>query len=168
MTQAGASRLQVLYGCSILSFLGAPHWGLGLANWGARLRVAGLCLVLHDSSACAFLCAGAAGMPLANIVRYAWGVMPSLLAWPVPCLPDQPGAAMLCQGLGVAFAADAAFTRANLLPRWYFWHLRVPLTLVATGSLLSTALLAPAPAEPAAAAPPQAASVPPPAPRRWW
>jgi hypothetical protein len=140
------------------------------------------------------LCRTGAAGPIANVVRYAWGVTPSLLAFPLPCLPQQPAIPLLVQGLGVvrrrttaavcvgfvshtlavmyvrpqAFMADAFFLRANLLPSWYFWHLRVPLTLVACGSLLATAAAAPAqPAEPAAPVKLQPAA-PDKAGRRWW
>jgi hypothetical protein len=138
-------------------------------------------------------------MPLANIARYAWGVTPSLLAFPLPCLPEEPAAVILVQGLGAvrnaracasarsrsphaaadaapatqAFLADAAFMRVGLLPRWYFWQLRVPLTLIASASLLATATSASArgraAAAAAAAAPPAAAAqAAAPAGRRWW
>ncbi len=130
---------QILYGASILSFLGAPHWGLAMANHGA------------------------ASLPLANIVRYAWGVTPSLLAWPVPALPELEAQRVLVNSLGAAFLVDAAFMRLNLLPRFYFWRLRLPLSLVATSSLLLTAATRqPTPRQPAAAL------TPPPPKKGWW
>jgi hypothetical protein len=63
-----------------------------------------------------------------------------------------------------AFLADVAFLRYGLVPRWYFWHLRVPLTLIACGSLLMTGAAAPAAPQPAAPAEPAAPAK---AARRW-
>jgi hypothetical protein len=75
VSAADAPRLQIAYGASILTFLGAPHWGLAMTNFGA------------------------AG-PVANVVRYAWGVTPSLLAFPLPVLPQNAAIPLLVQGLG--------------------------------------------------------------------
>ena len=108
ITQPAAAKLQLLYGSSILSFLGAPHWGLALA---------------FPSS------------PVSGL-RLAWGVVPSLAAVPLPALPEPTARAALFASLGGALVVDAAFAYARLLPRWYLLHLRLPLTLVACGSLL--------------------------------
>ena len=51
------TELQVTYGCSILSFLGAPHWGWALAPAGPA-------------------------SPRLTAFRLLWGVTPALLAWP--------------------------------------------------------------------------------------
>lgn len=135
-----AAKLQVLYGCTVLSFLGAPHWGLAMANAGAS-----------------------SSMPLANIVRYAWGVTPSLLAWPVPALPQREAQGILVTSFAGAFAVDAVFARLQLLPRFYLLGMRLPLTLVATTALLSN-VRPPAPMQPTMPTPP-----PPPPPRKgWW
>jgi hypothetical protein len=104
-----AQAMQVLYGSSIVSFLGAPHWGLALAG----------------------------GPPFGQLVRYGWGVTPSLLAWPLPAMPLHDAQLGLVLSLGACLAADVAFMSRGLLPRWYLFHLRVPLTLVASASVLS-------------------------------
>ena len=123
-------QMQVLYGASIVSFLGAPHWGLALAG----------------------------GPPIGQLARYAWGVTPSLLAWPLPAMPLRDAQLGLVLSLGACLAADVAFASRGLLPKWYLLHLRVPLTLVASGSVGSNrSRSAPPkapPPQPAAASPP--------------
>ena len=111
LSNAGASRMQLLYGASILSFLGGPHWGMALS--------------------------GVAASSLAGVARLAWGVTPSLLAAPLPALPEPVARAGLVASLAGCLLVDAAFTSARLLPKWYFFHLRVPLSLIAMGSLLA-------------------------------
>ncbi len=103
-----AAKLQAWYGCSIVSFLGAPHWGLAMASGGTA-------------------------SVYANIARYAWGVTPSLLVFPVPGLGERMASDVVCTSLALCFVVDAVFAAGKLLPRWYFWHLRVPLTLIAGG-----------------------------------
>lgn len=119
LSQPAAARLQVLYGASVLAFLGGPHWGVALATSATG---------------------AAAAAPMANVARYAWGVTPSMLAVPLPLLPLPAAQGALLLGLGTALAADAAFASRRLLPRWYFYHLRVPLTAVAASSVLLSAL----------------------------
>jgi hypothetical protein len=134
-----AAKLQAWYGCSIVSFLGAPHWGLAMASGGAASAYA-------------------------NIARYAWGVTPSLLVFPVPGLGERAASDVVFTSLGLCFVVDALFAKAQLLPRWYFWHLRVPLTLIAGGSLLATS----ARERPAAPLPAPPAPAPAPPKRGWW
>jgi hypothetical protein len=135
-----AAKLQAWYGCSIVSFLGAPHWGLAMASGGTA-------------------------SVYANIARYAWGVTPSLLVFPVPGLGERMASDVVCTSLALCFVVDAVFAAGKLLPRWYFWHLRVPLTLIAGGSLVATATRE----RPAALPPPAAAPAAAPAKRGgWW
>ena len=99
--------LQVSYGASILSFLGAMHWGLAMAG-GVR----------HGA------------------LRFAWSVVPSLVAWPCAALPPCVGLQVSAGGLLAAAAVDLAlFRTCSSLPAWYVAGLRVPLTTVAVGSL---------------------------------
>ena len=99
--------LQVAYGASILSFLGAVHWGLAMAG-GVR----------HGA------------------LRFAWSVVPSLAAWPCAVLPPCVGLQVSAGGLLAAAAVDLAlFRTCSSLPAWYIWGARVPLTAVAVGSL---------------------------------
>ena len=138
-----AAMLQAWYGSSIVSFLGAPHWGLAMASAAA----------------------GSASV-YANVARYAWGVTPSLLVFPVPGMSERMASDAVFSSLVLCFVADAGFTAAKLLPRWYFWHLRVPLTLTACGSLVATSLRERKPAPPPPLPPPPPAAAP--AKRGWW
>ena len=56
-----ATELQVTYGCMILSFLGAPHWGWALSSAPAPRGV--------------------------TAFRLIWGVTPALVAWPLASTP---------------------------------------------------------------------------------
>mgnify|MGYP003312158720 CR=1 FL=1 len=107
-----ATELQVTYGCMILSFLGAPHWGFALG-------------------------ASPPASPRANAFRLVWGVTPSLLAWPCASTPAPLSLDALSAGLAAAMAVDLQCWRAALVPRSYL-SLRVPLTVVAVASLQSS------------------------------
>jgi hypothetical protein len=140
LSVAEAARLQLLYGASVLSFLGAPHWGLAMAG-GATAE--------------------------ANVARLVWGVTPSLVAVPLPLLPEAPARAVLVQSLAVCLSVDALFSRAQLLPRWYFVGLRIPLSALAVGSLLVAAPAPHAPPGPPVPPPPPPPLAPPAGRSRW-
>ncbi len=82
---------QVLYGCMILSFLGAVHWGRALAEdtdrplWG----------------------------PL------GWSVMPSLLAWTAALAASDLSIAILVIGLLAAYLTDRRAVTLGWFPEWY-------------------------------------------------
>ena len=105
-----ATELQVTYGCMILSFLGAPHWGWALSSTPAPRGV--------------------------TAFRLIWGVTPALIAWPLASTPAPKSLDALSAGLGLAYAVDAAAWVAGQTPRCYL-ALRTPLTLVAILSLQS-------------------------------
>jgi hypothetical protein len=77
--QARAASALLAYGASILSFLGAIHWGL-------TMRVA------TDQGK---------GM-------LAWGVLPSLVAWIALMLPASSGLLLVAALLWICFAVDRA------------------------------------------------------------
>eukprot|EP00963_Diacronema_lutheri_P003577 scaffold285_cov330-Pavlova_lutheri.AAC.95 len=106
-----AGKLQVAYGASILSFLGAVHWG---------------CVVAPGAAATS----SAPG-------RLAWSVVPSLIAWPTTAMSTSLGAATAAAGLGLAYAVDFRYGRKRAFPTWYM-RLRLPLTVVAVSSLMAT------------------------------
>ena len=87
----GAAKLQAWYGSSIVSFLGAPHWGLAMAS-----------------------AAAGTGSVSANVVRYAWGVTPSRFAFPVPALPEAPALRILASSLGAVRGTPAARDEARV------------------------------------------------------
>jgi len=97
------------YGASIASFLGAIHWGLAMRDTHQQ----------HPES-------------------YAWGVIPSLIAW-LALLPDPAfGLCLLAGLLWVSYAVDRrAYTRYKLQP-WLPMRLR--LTVVASASCAGGAI----------------------------
>ena len=106
-----ATEIQVTYGCVILSFVGAPHWGFALSGF------------LSSSMA-------------ATSARLTWGVIPSLLAWPCASCPSPLSLDALSAGLAAAFCVDGIFAACKLVPRGYLW-LRAPPTIAAVLSLQS-------------------------------
>jgi hypothetical protein len=88
------------YAAVIVSFLGGIHWGLGMR----------------------------AAVP--NPVPYAWGVVPSLVAWVAAVMP--PYAGLVIQGamLVVCFLVDRRLYREQGMGAWL--TLRFRLTVVAT------------------------------------
>ena len=84
--QALAARVLAAYAATIVSFLGGIHWGLAFAAPEG------------PSSA-----------------RLAWGVVPSLLAWPALLLPPAAGLALLAATLVLCYAVDhRAYPRLGL------------------------------------------------------
>ncbi|GAQ83250.1 hypothetical protein KFL_001410080 [Klebsormidium nitens] len=111
---------QAAYGAVIASFLGGVHWGLAMAEHGHRASMASFSI---------------------STLRYTWGVIPSLLAWPALLLPPAGKFAALSGILTLSFLVDAGFAQLKLLPKWYM-PLRVSLTVLAVGSLISSWSLA--------------------------
>ena len=112
---------QIQYAGSVLSFIGALHWGVALAAPGlsvARTRTA-----------------------------LAWSVVPSLYAWLATVAPDwQPDwdaahttLALLIAGFVMAWLVDRALYRGHPVPGWFI-RLRTVLTAGATLTLLVTLL----------------------------
>jgi len=97
----GLLRSQVHYAASILSFLGALHWGVALAS--------PLPFTSRDG------------------VRLVWSVIPAIFAWVIGMYP--PGVAVpgLFFALLVAWGADLALYAGAAVPRW-FLLLRTVLT----------------------------------------
>ena len=111
---AWALRGQVLYGATILAFLGGLHWGFALSG---RLsdRAARIALV--------------------------WSVVPSLIAWTAAWMPEQTALLGLAGGLVLAWAFDQrAWPQYGIGP--WLLRLRGLLSFVATGSLLAGAWIA--------------------------
>ena len=70
--------------------------------------------------------------------QYAWGVLPSLLAWGALLLPDRPGLYVLAAGLVACYLVDRRVLPAQGLGGWM--PLRALLTVIAAGSCLVGAL----------------------------
>ena len=103
-----ALQAQVFYGACILSFMGAVHWGLAMADYG--------------------------GVPGASWQRLGGSVVPALLAWGALLLTPVLGLLVLLLTFAGLFMADLRVTRAGLAPGWYP-RLRKPLTLLVVLSL---------------------------------
>ena len=83
---AQAAFILLAYGSTILSFLGAIHWGLALRD--------------------------PTGPPVAMLV---WGVMPSLVAWAALVWGASEGLWLLAAGLWACWAVDrSAYPRLGL------------------------------------------------------
>jgi hypothetical protein len=109
-----ALRGLILYGASILAFLGGLHWGFALSGR------------LSDRAA---------------RVALVWSVLPSLIAWSAAWMPEQAALLGLAGGLVLAWAFDQrAWPEYGIGP--WFLRLRGLLTFVATGSLLTSAWIA--------------------------
>jgi hypothetical protein len=109
-----ALRGLILYGASILAFLGGLHWGFALSGR------------LSDRAA---------------RVALVWSVVPSLIAWSAAWMPEQSALLGLACGLVLAWAFDQrAWPQYGIGP--WFLRLRGLLTFVATGSLLTSAWIA--------------------------
>ena len=109
-----ALRGLILYGASILAFLGGLHWGFALSGR------------LSDRAA---------------RVALVWSVVPSLIAWSAAWMPEQSALLGLAGGLVLAWAFDQrAWPQYGIGP--WFLRLRGLLTFVATGSLLTSAWFA--------------------------
>ncbi|GIL84288.1 hypothetical protein Vretimale_15932 [Volvox reticuliferus] len=109
--------MQLVYGGSIVSFLGAVHWGLAMSS--STVAAAG---------------SKAAG---ALNERYVWSVVPSLGVVPALMMQPAQGSLAITVLLGICYLSDASYFRSGYLPSWYM-SLRGYLTLLAIVSMLST------------------------------
>jgi hypothetical protein len=120
-------EMQAAYGATILSFLGGIHWGFASAGFGGAGAVA-----LPAATK-----AARERVLLAGPVRFAWSVVPSLVAWPALMLSLPYQLVTVATSLGGALAVDAAYATKGLAPRW-LTPLRFGLTATAAVSLLSS------------------------------
>lgn len=104
--------IHVGYGACILSFLGAVHWGLELAQYGGQL----------------------------GMRRYFLGVLAPLLAWPTVMLPTDT--ALIVQFIGFVgmYFADAQAAANGWAPSWYHQY-RFILTFVVGTCILFTLII---------------------------
>ncbi|KXZ51259.1 hypothetical protein GPECTOR_13g746 [Gonium pectorale] len=111
------AQMQLVYGGSIVTFLGAVHWGLAM-----------------NSSAIAATGAKAAS---ALRERYVWSVVPSLAVVPALMMQPAQGSLAIAVLLGICYLSDSSYFRLGYLPSWYM-SLRGFLTLLAVTGMLST------------------------------
>ncbi|KAJ3102023.1 hypothetical protein HDU96_009784 [Phlyctochytrium bullatum] len=104
-------EVQLIYSACILSFMGAVHWGLAMANYGHSVP---------------------------NISRYLVSVVPSLLAFfsVTLCTTD---VALLCHSAGflLLLGYDLQQARTGMAPAWYP-GLRIVLTSIVVVSIAVT------------------------------
>ena len=96
-----ALQIQVLYAATILSFLGAVHWGLAVANYGGAPATV-------DNTA-----------PAMTWSRLGWSVVPPLVAWIAVCMNAVPGIITFILAFAALYFGDRAAVRANLRPDHY-------------------------------------------------
>lgn len=101
-----------VYAAVILSFLGAVHWGLFLADRGHRV---------------------------AGMAAPVWAVIPALAAWGVLLLPSALALPLLAALFPLVFLVDRASLKGRDLPHRYLL-LRGNLTLAATLSVIAGAI----------------------------
>ena len=106
------SHALVCYGASIVSFLGALHWGFAMTvpEIDSRRRHA----------------------------LFLWSVVPAIIAWIALLLPDRAALMLLVVTLGALLWRDRRLVGALALPGWYL-PLRLKLSVVAAACLLAAA-----------------------------
>lgn len=101
-------NLQMTYAAITLSFLGAVHWGLALAQ--------------NDAD---------------NWRRLGLSVLPALAGWLALVVPNAYGLLLLALGFAAVFFADLRCIAARRAPAWYR-ALRKPLTAVVLACLAAS------------------------------
>ena len=114
--------LQMQYAAIVLSFLGAVHWGLALAEYRGGVA---------DGEKGVYEGAGWG--------RYGWGLVLAFLGWLAIQLPPAAALLLLIVALAAAWLGDVVVARRGLMPRWYT-RLRKPLTLVAILCMVASLL----------------------------
>lgn len=89
----GVLRSQAHYAASVLTFLGALHWGVTLASPS-----------IVDGRA---------------VIRLLWSVLPSIFAWIVTLYPVDMALPLLFGALAVALVVDLLLYRDTPVPRWF-------------------------------------------------
>lgn len=101
--------LLVAYGATILSFVGALHWGFAMT-------------IVELS-------------PGRRQQAYLWSVIPALISFLALTIPMRLGCSLLILGFALAYWQDIDLASRVSLPAWYL-RLRVRLSIVACGCLV--------------------------------
>mmetsp|Transcript_30019 Transcript_30019/g.42201 ORF Transcript_30019/g.42201 Transcript_30019/m.42201 type:complete len:248 (-) Transcript_30019:553-1296(-) len=109
--------LQMTYGASILSFLGAVHWGFAATKYTSSQDV------IRTNTH--------------NWMQYGFGVVPSLISWASMTQSPLEGMALLLAGHTLALMGDLYAAKRGLTPSWYP-RLRFPLYVGVMASLGTT------------------------------
>jgi hypothetical protein len=102
------------YGAVILSFVGALHWGLAMTLTALEAR--------------------------RRNARFAWSVVPALLAWSALLVAPAIASSLLVAGFIASYWQDTRLAGLARLPAWYL-PLRLQLSGVACLSLAAGALV---------------------------
>lgn len=114
---------QMTYSATLLSFMGAVHWGLAMANYSALgSRGEWRSTKAQDTS------------------RYVLSTVPTLGAWAMMGMGHEAAMAGLALGFTGQLIADAAADKKGLVPSWYM-RLRAPLTFVVLAGLGTSFIL---------------------------
>ena len=103
------------YGAVILSFIGAIHWGVVMAQ--------------HEQV-----------VPRLASLLYGWSVIPALIAWAALLMPDRVGATVMALCFVACWRIDMRVIKSGLWPAWMA-RLRLHLTSCAVASLAVIVLL---------------------------
>ena len=103
------------YGAVILSFIGALHWGVVMAQ--------------HEQV-----------VPRLASLLYGWSVMPALIAWAALLMPNGVGATVMALCFVACWRIDMRVIKSGLWPAWMA-RLRLHLTSCAVASLAVIVLL---------------------------
>src|SRR4051812_21079102 len=112
-------QIQVLYAATILSFLGAVHWGLAVANYGGSAA-------RGDNPA-----------PAMTWSRLGWSVAPPLVAWIAVSMNAVPGLITFILAFAALYLGDRAAVHAGHAPDWYLPLRRILTMLVIAALVLS-------------------------------
>jgi hypothetical protein len=99
------------YSAVILSFMGAIHWGLAMREQG-----------------------------VSSPLQLGLSVVPSLVGWVALALAPMTSFAVLIIAFVALYTADMCAAHLGLAPSWYP-RLRLPLTVIAVLSLITSAIL---------------------------
>jgi hypothetical protein len=102
-------EIRLSYGATILSFVGAIHWGIAMSHPGMSRK---------DRN-----------------ILFIWSVVPALIGWYSLGLKPVEASTILALGFILHLIQDYRLQRKALTPSWYF-PLRLLLTIVATICLI--------------------------------
>ncbi|NIA68158.1 DUF3429 domain-containing protein [Pelagibius litoralis] len=104
-----ALDIQLAYGAVILSFMGAVHWGLAMADRSVAI----------------------------GYRRLGWSVVPALIGWLALLLNPVYGLLLMTIGFAGVYFGDLRSIAAGHTPSWYR-ALRKPLTIIVIAALASS------------------------------
>ncbi|KAJ3230956.1 hypothetical protein HDU78_007982 [Chytriomyces hyalinus] len=130
-------EVQAVYSTTILSFMGAVHWGLAMAP-GSNATAASTSNIGAPETASS----NEGSLTQSEAARYALSTVPALVAFASVVTCNVPTSLFVhAVGYNALLAFDMAAGRRGLVPAWYP-GLRLWLTGVVTASIASTLFIA--------------------------